>query len=504
MSDAERTELMNRSEDRDYRGMIDRLYRNARHSRHSSVLEDKRVRVIPTDGRNYILATPKFYDVITAEPSNPWIAGIANLYTREFYQVIKSKIKEDGIFAQWFHNYSMSPDDFRMVFRTFAEAFPHVSLWSMKESDFLLVGSKKEQKFDYPAVKAIFDNNEMLRSDFQYLGLSDVYAVQGFYRMNRDGFLAFSKGARINTDDGAELEFSAPKNLRRATTELNRRIMTPFLIDAPPWLKNSPSPIPQAMHHFYLAQSYAASVARNRALTELEEAIRLEPKNPKFQLLKMKILLEQDKSSEAAKSAFTVLEQGAEFIPEVLAMSDEFYLPDAKAVYKKIIDMGTKEVLPYLGLGNIALHSGDLAEAEKWFIPARELQPGHPAVLLAWGRLSVAKGNRTTDAAQAKKEFQEARQMLESSKTKGEESATIFNELGAVYTKLAMWDKAAENYEVALRMRRRRNDLRMELGKSYAKLGRIADAERKFREVLAFSPDDADAWRELQLIGKAY
>ena len=419
MTDAERTELMNRSEDKDYRGMIDRLYRNARHSRHSSVLEDKRVRVIPTDGRNYILATPEYYDVITAEPSNPWIAGIANLYTREFYQVVKSKIKEDGIFAQWFHNYSMSPDDFRMVFRTFAEAFPHVSLWSMKESDFLLVGSKKEQKFDYPAVKAIFDSNEMLRSDFQYLGLSDVYAVQGFYRMGKDGFLAFSKGARINTDDGAQLEFSAPKNLRRATTELNRRIMTPFLVDSPPWLKNGPLPVSQAMHHFYLAQSYAASVARNRALTELEEAIRLEPKNAKFQLLKMKILLEQDKSSEGAQAAFKALEQGAEYIPDVLAMSDEFYLPDAKVVYKKIIDMGTKEVLPYLGLGNIALHSGDLAEAEKWFIPARELQPEHPAVLLAWGRLSAAKGNRITDSAQAKKEFQEARQLLESVENQG-------------------------------------------------------------------------------------
>ena len=103
------------------------------------------------------------------------------------------------------------------------------------------------------------------------------------------------------------------------------------------------------MHHFYLAQSYAASVARNRALTELEEAIRLEPKNAKFQLLKMKILLEQDKSSEGAQAAFKALEQGAEYIPDVLAMSDEFYLPDAKVVYKKIIDMGTKEVLPYLG-----------------------------------------------------------------------------------------------------------------------------------------------------------
>jgi predicted membrane-bound spermidine synthase/tetratricopeptide (TPR) repeat protein len=504
MTDAERTELMNRSQDKDYRGMIDRLFRNARHSRHSSVLEDKRVRVIPTDGRNYILATPKFYDVITAEPSNPWITGIANLYTREFYQVIKSKIKDDGIFAQWFHNYSMSPDDFRMVFRTFAEAFPHVSLWSMKESDFLLIGSKKEQVFDYPAVKAIFDNNEMLRSDLQYLGLSDVYAVQGFYRMGREGFLAFSKGARINTDDGAELEFSAPKNLRRATTELNRRIIAPFLVDTPPWLKNGPLPVPQAMHHFYMAQSYAASVARNRALTELEEAIRLEPKNAKFQLLKMKILLEQDKSTEGAQAAFKALEQSSEYIPDVLAMSDEFYLPDAKVVYKKIIDMGTKEVLPYLGLGNIALHSGDIAEAEKWFIPARELQPDHPAVLLAWGRLTAVKGNRTTDAAQAKKERQEARRLLELSKTKGEESATLFTELGAVYFKLEMWDKAAENYEVALRMRRRRNDLRMELGKAYAKLGRTVEAEQKFRQVLAFSPDDADAWRELQLMGKAY
>jgi len=504
MTDAERTELMNRSQDKDYRGMIDRLYRNARHSRHSSVLEDKRVRVIPTDGRNYILATPKFYDVITAEPSNPWIAGIANLYTREFYQVIKSKIKDDGIFAQWFHNYSMSPDDFRMVFRTFAEAFPHVSLWSMKESDFLLIGSKKEQVFDYPAVKAIFDNNEMLRSDLQYLGLSDVYAVQGFYRMGKEGFLAFSKGARINTDDGAELEFSAPKNLRRATTELNRRIITPFLVDTPPWLKNGPLPVPQAMHHFYMAQSYAASVARNRALTELEEAIRLEPKNPQFQLLKMKILLEQDKSTEGAQAAFKALGQGSEYIPDVLAMSDEFYLPDAKVVYKKIIDMGSKEVLPYLGLGNIALHSGDLAEAEKWFIPARELQPDHPAVLLAWGRLTAVKGNRTTDAAQAKKERQEARRLLELSKTKGEESATLFTELGAVYFKLEMWDKAAENYEVALRMRRRRNDLRLELGKAYAKLGRTVEAEQKFRQVLAFSPDDADAWRELQLMGKPY
>jgi spermidine synthase len=499
-----RTELMNRANDQDYRGAIDRLYRSARHSRSAGLHEDKRVRVIPTDGRNYILATPKYYDVITAEPSNPWIAGIANLYTREFYQVIKSKIKDDGIFAQWFHNYSMSPDDFRMVFRTFVEAFPYVSLWSMKESDFLLIGSKKEQVFNYPAVKKIFDSNKTLQSDFEYLGLSDVYAIQGFYRMNREAFLEFSKGASINTDDGAELEFSAPKNLRRATTELNRKIMTPFLVDRPPWLKAKPLAVPQAMHHFYMAQAYAASLARNRALAELDQAIKLDPKNPRFHLLKMRILLEEDKSAEGAEEAFAALKSGGEYVADVLGMSDEFYLPEAQAIYRKVIEMGNKEVLPYLGLGNIALHGGKLEEAEKWFVQARALQAEHPAVLLAWGRLMAAKAHRLTDEEEAKKQLQEARSLLEQSKTKGENSATIHAELGVVYYKLAMWEKAVEAYTDALRMRRRRNDLRFSLGQAYAQLGQIGAAEQKYREILALTPDDADAFKALQDLGKKY
>ena len=503
MEDDERSRLMSLSEDKEFRAAVDRLYRNARHSRHSSVLEDKRVRVIPTDGRNYILATPKYYDIITAEPSNPWIAGIANLYTREFYQVIQSKIKDDGIFAQWFHNYSMSPDDFRMVFRTFVEAFPHVSLWSMKESDFLLIGSKQEHPFDYATVKSIYDNNPMLRSDFEYLGLSDVYAAQGFYRMNRDGFIAFSKGADINTDDGAQLEFSAPKNLRRPTTELNRQLMIPHLIEAP-WLKSRPPEVSEAMHHYYMAESYAASISRNRALAELEAAIKLEPNDPKFYLLQAKILLDQDKSTEGAKAAFAALERDKDTISQVLAMSDEFYLPDAKAVYSKIIQLGTKEVLPYLGLGNIALHSGEIPEAEKWFSQAREIDAEHPAVLLASGRLLAAQARAQTDEDRSKTQLQEAREFLEKSKTKGEDSATIHSELGDIYFRLSMWDKAAAAYEEALQLRRRRNDWRRILGQAYAQLGRIGEAERKFREVLAFSPDDVEAWRGLQSIGKKY
>jgi tetratricopeptide (TPR) repeat protein len=336
------------------------------------------------------------------------------------------------------------------------------------------------------------------------LGLSDIYAVQGFYRMGKENLLNFSKGAEINTDDGAQLEFSAPKSLRRATTELNRKIMVPYIVDSPPWLKNKPPAVPEAMHHYYMAQSYVASVANNRALKELEQAVRLDPTNPKFYVLQTKVLLDQDKSAEAAKTAFAAMERSRDTIPEILALSDEFYLPEAKTVYSKAISMGSREVLPYLGLGNIALHSGDVVEAEKWFVPARELQADHPAVLLAFGRLALAKGNREKDEQAAINLFQEAKTLLEKSKGKGEDSATLYSELAEVYRKLNLWDSAAESYKEALRMRRRRNDWRRSLGEAYAKLGKVREAEQKYREVLALSPDDEQALYGLQALGKRY
>jgi tetratricopeptide (TPR) repeat protein len=198
------------------------------------------------------------------------------------------------------------------------------------------------------------------------------------------------------------------------------------------------------------------------------------------------------------------MERSRDTTSDILALSDEFYLPEAKIVYGRAIELGSREVLPYLGLGNIALHSGDIPGAEKWFLPAREIQADHPAVLLAYGRLALAKGNREKDKEAAISLFQEAKGLLEKSKGKGEDSATLYSELGEVYVKLNMWDKAAESYKEALRMRRRRNDWRRSLGEAYAKMGKMQEAEQKYREVLALSPDDDQALHGLQSLGKRY
>ncbi|MEK6716361.1 MAG: fused MFS/spermidine synthase, partial [candidate division NC10 bacterium] len=108
--------------------------------------DDPRVRFIHADGRNYLLAVRQRYDVIISEPSNPWIAGIGNLFTREYYQLARASLTEGGVFGQWMQTYAMAPEDLRMVYRTFAEVFPDVSFWAVNDSDMLLIGTTQKQR----------------------------------------------------------------------------------------------------------------------------------------------------------------------------------------------------------------------------------------------------------------------------------------------------------------------------------------------------------------------
>ncbi len=459
--------------------------------KNGDVLKDPRVRLIPSDGRNYIMATPRRYDLIISEPSNPWIAGIASLFTEEFYAVAKSKLKPNGLFAQWIHNYSMSPDDFRMVLRTFAESFPHVSMWNMQESDFLLVGSLTEQKFDYSTLRKIFAGNQAMKSDFHNLGLSDAFGALGFYRMGKKELADLTKGAELNTDDNARLEFSAPRSLGKPTIMLNRRLIESSTT-APPWNADSSMP-PQAQRHFYIGQALRASGWDTHALKEVDRAIILEPKNGDYHLLRAQILTAQDKLSDALKAAETALDYNPGHLNQVLTLAEEFYTRQAVAIYTRAIKLNPKEIVPYLGLSSISLHRGNLAEAEKWLRSAEQLRPDHAAVFLGRGKLAVAN-----------KEYAEAATLLEKAKERGEDSADLYSQLGKAYAELKHWQQAAVAYERALRGQRNNIQWRLAMANALAKLGKAKAAEMKYREVLALSPDEAEAWTGLRDLGARY
>lgn len=460
-------------------------------AKNGNILQDPRVRIIPTDGRNYMMATPRLYDLIISEPSNPWIAGIASLFTREFYAVAKKKLQSDGIFAQWIHNYSMSPDDFRMVLRTFGESFPYISVWNMQESDFLLVGSLQEQRFDYAALERIFSTNLTLRHDLDDLGLSDVYSALGFYRMGKKELLAFSTGADFNTDDNALLEFSAPRSLGKSTSELNEGLIKPFVTDSP-WTAD-PASVSPARQHLFLAQAYRASDWHDRALKEIDQAINLDPRNADYHLLRARILIAQEKTAEASKALEKVLDYGPDKVRQVLALTEELYLDQAKIIYSRIVNSGPKEIIPYLGLGNIALHNRDLTEAETWFRRAQDIQPRHAAVLFALGRLALAKGD-----------FGKAVGFLKEAENRGEDSANLYSALGQTYAYLKQWDKSVAAYRAALKYHHKNTQWRESLADALVELGKYKEAETTYRDVLALDPNRGDAWRGLNRLGKRY
>ena len=106
----------------------------------SNVLSDPRTELIIQDGRAHLQLTNRKYDVIISEPSNSWMAGLATLFTRDFFELAKNRLNQDGIFAQFIYAYQMNWDSFSMVVRTFADVFPNSILINTSAQDYLLIG----------------------------------------------------------------------------------------------------------------------------------------------------------------------------------------------------------------------------------------------------------------------------------------------------------------------------------------------------------------------------
>jgi spermidine synthase len=119
------------------------------------VLRNRRVNVHIGDGRELLLTTERTYDVIVSEPSNPYRAGVASLFTREFYQAGAARLAPGGLFAQWLQSYEIDGTTASMALRTLGSVFPYVSVWSPGGSDLVLVGSASPQRVDMNRLRRV-------------------------------------------------------------------------------------------------------------------------------------------------------------------------------------------------------------------------------------------------------------------------------------------------------------------------------------------------------------
>lgn len=193
------------------------------------VLKDPRLDLIHNDGRNHVLLTPEHtYDVIVSEPSNPWITGVSNLFTKEFFDLGKSRLKAGGVWSQWVQMYGMDTRDLRTLLRTFGEVYPYVIVYAtIEDADLVLIGSES------PLVPSL-ENAERL---FQWPGVVDELAdvpidnamdIVALFQMDRETVMEMAGDIRLNTDDNMAIEYAAPLNLHLETSGPNLELLQQY------------------------------------------------------------------------------------------------------------------------------------------------------------------------------------------------------------------------------------------------------------------------------------
>jgi spermidine synthase len=108
--------------------------------------EDSRVRVVFQDAKTYFCASNRKYDVIISEPSNPWVSGVANLFSIEFYDHLSRFLTDDGLLVQWMHLYELNTDLLLSFVKAIDEVFPYAKIYEVPNcpNDILILASRKE------------------------------------------------------------------------------------------------------------------------------------------------------------------------------------------------------------------------------------------------------------------------------------------------------------------------------------------------------------------------
>lgn len=205
------------------------------------VLDDPRTQLITNDGRNHVLlAEESSYDVIISEPPNPWISGVANLFTKDFLEIGKTRLKPGGVWTQWVQLYGMDREDLRSLLATFSDVYPHVILYTtIVDADLVLVGSEAPIEQRIEVVDAMTTRWPRVGEEFEAIGLEASIDVMATYLMDRDRLREMAGVVDRNTDDNMRVEYSAPMNLHRETSDHNvalllRHAMMPPSMDDDP------------------------------------------------------------------------------------------------------------------------------------------------------------------------------------------------------------------------------------------------------------------------------
>ncbi|MGA1870801.1 MAG: fused MFS/spermidine synthase [bacterium] len=381
-----------------------------------NILKDPRVELIIEDGRNHLALTNRKYDVIISEPSNPWIAGISDLFTREFFQLCRDRVNIGGVVCVWLHAYNIEDGTFRSIIHTFQTVFPYLTIWESSVGvDYLLIGSGERIALDYGRLLKEFQN-EGIGNDLKRINIKNAVDFLGHFVMDEAGVGAYlqSKEVRIHTDDNVLVEFSAPRALYRIDTREplmealnrfrdNRLSFLTYAGEDEERLKEVKALVVrqiEAKRHITNGNIYLTKGNGIEAIAEFEKAVNLRPEELSTMEKYVEFLADVYLGGGRYDQAISVLEKALAIRPDnskAMVTLGALYVSQnehqkAEQLLQKALSIDKRCAEAYLQLGYLYLVKKELPSALSSFNQLLQLQPENPQGYLYLGETYQALG----------------------------------------------------------------------------------------------------------------
>ena len=417
-------------------------------------LENSRTRLIVQDGRNHLALTRHSYDVIISEPSNPWMAGLANLFSLEFFRLARQHLNPGGLFAQWIQSYEMDWSTFALIGRTFATVFPEGALIKIGPVDYLLLGFRDGGTFDWRAARE--------RLTFAQRSRNVVFPSTDFLVhlvLTEDLSNLFGPGPR-HTDNRPRLEFAAPRSLYSNTLDIDRMTAGRCRLSTATRALRDARRDPDTLLDL-VAFSASANV-------------------PMFNVLPSAALDEtQTKHYRQIVTGYCrrvlVPAYGVFGDPALKACCADI---QAEAIRRQILTNAPR-AMDYYNRGVALTAAGHIAEAEEQLQAALALEPDHASAHMALGLLRAARGD--LDAA--------ARHLARTAEL-SPHSTDSFKYLGMVEGRRGAWEAAVTALSSALALSPDDPEIQGELGIALLQQGRPREAHDHLTNALQNLPRD--------------
>lgn len=466
-------------------------------------LQDPRTHLIVGDGRSHLLLSARQYDVIISEPSNPWIAGVAALFTREFFQMARARLAPHGMICQWAHTYNITDEDLRAIIATFRSVFPNATLSLVGEDDVILVASNDDG--DDLAKRWSSDigrhwQRPGVAADLATVGALEPFSVSSLLIGGPRQLQQYTAAGEILTDDRMALEFSGPRALHESSAEQNGIALDSLGATDPVDTLTKQDPhsgttlidrdrpdIGSAQYQRRAAMLFKAD-AYASAYRDYTRALALDFSNkPALDGLVRSAVL-----SGRATEAITWIKgqstrsgrplSAAQLVAISKLLSSNELGADALDTAKEAVRSFPTDPDGFEQLASVAADSDDTAGLDDAVERLKALAPARTGTLY-FSAVSALMHGRVDEAVR----------LAEQAKAADETYAPVYDLVGAAYTKLDRPEDAKKAFEASLRFDAHDSTAYTNLGLLELAAGHRQAAANRFAEALGLAPNSEPA-----------